>query len=318
MRHGIEILKGGRPVHRRDFQFRLIRYASYFIGFLLFYSPAALVLRFFSGLDGKNLIGNLCDSLNLRMGVGGLLSLERWQAMDWTLGQVGIFAVMAVALVAGPLFCGWLCAAGAFTELVGRMVPDRFKLDVAGRVDAGAIRYGFLAGYVALPFFGTGIGCSFCNFRVLEYFSMGVGSAFLPALTSTYIVTTLLWLVVGGMLLKGGRGWCVFLCPVGGIQNAMHAIGARLPFTAKMKFRAEACRSCNNCVEVCPMRAITPAAEGDWADAAAGPGIRLGLNTCITCQQCVAACPHGALSYGIGPLAVPGRAPAPLEDAARP
>lgn len=309
-------LKGGKDVQNHSDRFRLVRYASYFIGFLLFYSPAALVLRFFSGLDGKHLIGNLCDSLNLRMGVGGLLSIDRWQGMDWTLGQVSIFVVMAVALILGPLFCGWLCAAGAFTEFVGRLVPDRWKIDVAGKVDAGAVRYGFLAGYLSLPFFGTGIGCSFCNFRVLEYIGLGVGSGFLPALTSTYIVVTLLWLVAGGMFMKGGRGWCVFLCPVGGIQNAMHAIGARLPFTAKMRYRPENCRSCGNCVEVCPMRAIAPAADGDW-QTSGGPGVRISLNTCIACAQCSAACPHGALGYGFGPLAKPASATLPAREAAR-
>ncbi len=297
-----DLLKGGSAVARANGRHLLWRYASYLGGFILFYSPGALVLRFVSGLDDQHLIGNLCDSLNLRMGVGGLLNLERWETMQWDVRHASIFVVLAIAFAAGPLFCGWLCAAGAFPEFLGRFVPERLKFDFAGRVHAGAVRYGFLAGYLTLPFLGLHAGCSYCNFRVMEYIGLGFGGGFLPALTSTYIIVSLLWIVVGGLFIKGGRGWCVFLCPVGAIQNLVHAVGARLPFTWKVRFLPEKCRSCDNCIKVCPTRAIVPAPAGAYA-AHSGPGVDLSIHTCLTCNQCIAACPHDALTYARGPVA---------------
>lgn len=278
---------------------------------MLFYVPASLFVRAFYGVQGQHLVGNLCDSLNLRMGVGGLLKIETWQkvfAADPR--SLGIFAVIAVAFLFGPLFCGWVCAAGALSEGLSRLVPDRFKLDIAGRVNAAAIRYGFLSGFMVLPFMGLSAGCAFCNYRILNFMTLGLTGGFMPALTSTYIVVIALWLVLGGMFMKGGRGWCNFLCPVGAIQNLFHGLGARLGFTYKLKYAPEKCRTCLNCVKVCPMRAAAPAAEGRWRTAN-GAGVLFNRHTCITCNDCVAACPHGALSYGVGKAAVPAPAPSP-------
>lgn len=279
-----------------------LRFGSYLIGFLLFYTPASLFVRLFYGAQGQNLTGNVCDSLNLRMGVGALLKPEFWERVIAAEPRsLGIFAVILVAFVLGPLFCGWLCAAGAFSELLSRLVPERFQIDVAGKVNAGAIRYGFLTGFVTLPFMGLHAGCAYCNYRVLDYLGIAMTSGFIPALTSTYIVVIALWLVLGGLFMKGGRGWCNFLCPIGAVQNLAYGIGARLGFTFKLRYIPEKCKSCPNCVEVCPMRAISLAGDGQWK-AGRGNGVIVNQHSCITCNQCIAACPHDALEYGTGKL----------------
>lgn len=277
-----------------------IRYASYFIGFLLFYTPASIFVRLFYGLQDQHLTGNICDSLNLRMGVGALLKPEFWERVVAAEPRsLGILIVIAIAFVFGPIFCGWICAAGALSEGLSRLVPERFQIDIAGVVDAGAIRYGFLVGFMTLPFYGLSAGCSYCNYRVLDYMGIAMTGGFIPAVTSTYLVVIALWLVLGGLFMKGGRGWCNFLCPIGAVQNLSHSLGSRLGFTFKLKYMPTNCKSCFNCVAVCPMRAVAPAAAGTW-DTVGGNGVVINHHSCITCNQCVAACPHNALAYSTG------------------
>lgn len=293
-------LKGGPVVKGRHSRQLFKRFASYLLGFLLFYVPAALFVRAFFGVQGQHLVGNLCDSLNLRMGVGGLLKLSTWEGLFSADPRTfGVFVVIALAFLLGPLFCGWVCAAGALSEGLSRLVPDRFKLDVEGKVNAAAIRYGFLAGFVSLPFFGVSAGCAYCNYRILNFISLGATEGFMPAISSTYIMVIALWLVAGGLFMKGGRGWCNFLCPVGGVQSLFHSIGARFGFTFKLKYASAKCHTCQNCVKVCPMRAVSPAEEGRWR-ASRGTGVLINRHACISCNDCVSACPHGALSYGRG------------------
>lgn len=290
------------------------RFASYVIGLLLFYVPAALFVRAFYGMQGQHLVGNLCDSLNLRMGVGGLLKLKTWESLFAADPRyMGIFIIIVVAFLLGPLFCGWLCAAGALSEGLSRLVPYRFKIDIQGKVNAAAIRYGFLAGFVLLPFFEVSAGCAYCNYRILNFITLGITEGFMPTLTSTYITVVVLWLIIGGIFMKGGRGWCIFLCPVGGIQNLFHCLGARFAFTLKLRYTAAKCKTCLNCVKVCPLRAISPAVEGIW-QTSHGTGVLIDSHTCSACNDCVAACPHGALSYGRGKVMMPDHPTFTLPD----
>lgn len=290
----------GADARRHNLRHLSVRYASYVVGFLLFYTPASLFVRLFYGMQDQHLTGNVCDSLNLRMGTGALLKPEFWErVLIAEPRSLGIIAVIIIAFVFGPLFCGWVCAAGAFSEWLSRLVPQRFQLDIAGKVDAGAIRYGFLIGFMTLPFLGLSAGCSYCNYRVLDYMGIAMTGGFIPAVSSTYLVVIALWLVVGGLFMKGGRGWCNFLCPIGSVQNLFYAMGSRLGFTFKLKYTPEKCKSCFNCVQVCPMRAVTPATEGSW-NTHGGSGVTINQHSCITCNQCVAACSHGALAYTTG------------------
>lgn len=287
----------------------LVRFGSYIIGLLLFYVPASLFVRAFYGIQGQHLVGNVCDSLNLRMGVGGFLKPDTWsKALSGDPRSLGIFFVTAVAFLFGPLFCGWVCAAGALSEALSRLVPDRFKIDISGKINAAALRYGFLSGFLMLPFFKLSAGCAYCNYRILNMATLGITGGFVPALTSTYLIVIAVWLVIGGLFMKGGRGWCNFLCPVGAIQNLFHSIGSRLGFTYKLRYAPDKCKTCLSCVRACPMRAVSPAQEGQW-QARRGDGVIFNRHACITCNDCVAACPHGALSYGPGKVLQPGRLP---------
>ncbi len=286
-----------------------IQGGGYLLGLLLYFGPFAVLIPAAYALAGKASAGGGCDT-HFRVEIASLLRADGWtkllQRDPNALTMVGFLsALLTVAFLFGPLFCGRACPAGALPSYLSRLVPRRWQFDFRGKVNATAIRYGFLSGFVVLPLLGQtykqfgGLACTFCNFRLMDYLVVGATGGFVPALSSTYILVLLFWLVAGGLFTGGGRGWCAFFCPAGAVQGLAHSLGARLGWTFKIRYNPARCTSCRTCVGVCTMRAISPAAAGQWKTQR-GDGVLLDRHACIACNDCVAACPHGALSYDIG------------------
>ncbi|WP_051331027.1 4Fe-4S binding protein [Aneurinibacillus terranovensis] len=152
------------------------------------------------------------------------------------------------------------------------------------------IRYGFLIGFLLVPFFSGSIACAYCDYSFLERLSTGVVFGNIGVVGSTTILTGFFWLVLFGLMTKGGRGYCSFLCPVGSIQSAVHSVGARFGFTYKLRYEKEKCTACSSCVQACPMSALRKEEKE----------IKYEILNCITCRQCEASCPTAAISYGCG------------------
>ncbi|MEJ2109757.1 MAG: 4Fe-4S binding protein [Acidobacteriota bacterium] len=211
-----------------------------------------------------------------------------------------VFALILLAIFIGPLFCGWLCP-GIMTEHLSRLVPDRWKIDLKGIVDPAPVRYGFMVGFflMAAPFINKSICCSYCNWTWVEdtwlvlFGDMdGVTGGSLFQFSSSSIITFLLAFGFLGVFMKGGRGWCNFLCPAGALQNLAHWLGARFRFTYKLLLESDRCNDCMNCVDACPTRAILPARKN----------VSINRHICNGCKECVAACPREALAYCKGGL----------------
>lgn len=267
------------------------RAVGYAFGFVLFYAPFTLWVTALNALLGDHAKADVhatCLRIQLLdlFGGKGFSLLTVWGA--------SFVLLSASALLAGPLFCGRLCAAGAVSEYLSRLVPDRFKIDWGRRVDPAGLRYGFLVGYLAAPMVGGSIACAFCSYGFLERIATGRLWTATGFLSSSAVITALLWLGLFGVFAKGGRGYCLFMCPVGAWQSALHALGAKASATWKLRFRADACTGCAVCVDECPMRALRlPRGRG-------GPLV-YDRHTCITCRQCVAVCKPGALRFSRGP-----------------
>jgi len=301
---------------------RVKRLSGYAVGILLFYAPFALLVQGAGMLFPASAAGTSISDVHgacLRMPFGWLTQPWMWP----TLGSSPIswlpLAVLPLAALAfGPLFCGWLCPAGALPEYLGRVVPDRLKFDFKNHVDIVPLRYGFFAGLLLAPFVASSITCSLCNFGQMQNLVSGVfgdPSGFVY-FSSMGVIAAALWIVPLGMFTKGGRGWCLFLCPAGTVMGLVSKLGARLPWTMRVRGDSAVCTGCGTCGDVCPMRAVesAPVAEKLTIDPeptlSAEPTIDVGptaepvavghtINShlCIQCQDCVSACPAGALAY---------------------
>lgn len=168
----------------------------------------------------------------------------------------------------GRLYCGRICAFGAMTQLLDRIVPARLRFDVPRAVErrAAYVKYGLLAGTVAyfLIRHDTSI------YKYVEPFWMFSGSG-----------TVALWsglalLIVATVFVK--NLYCRFLCPVGAFLGLLSNLTV---FRIK---RWSECKSCKICEKTCEWGAIE--------------GPRIIASECVRCDDCERLymdqqkCPH--------------------------
>lgn len=281
-------------VQKRSRHYFYRRGVWYLFGLILFYAPFAFFNRglnwlvgLFGNVSGRGSEGSIHGTC-LRMPIGDLLSGKGLDLLSvW---GISVILLLGSAFLIGPFFCGRLCAAGAFTEYLSRLWPDKWKIDWARIVNPAPIRYGFLAGFVIAPLTTGSLSCSYCGYGFFERLLNGGFWGDVGVMSSTVILTAFLCIVVFGVFAKGGRGYCNFMCPVGAIQSIVHRFGAMFGFTYKIKFNKDKCISCKSCVRACPMGALQ---KGD-------DKIKYNIHHCITCRQCTAACSTKAICYGRG------------------
>lgn len=264
----------------------LKRAPGYGMGILLFFAPFAYYQKALSALIGGS-AGDI-HSFCLRIPLLNLLTGKGLQIVS--VASVTLLLLVGSAFLLGPFFCGRLCAGGAIPEYLSRLVPERLKINWQSAINPAPVRYGFLAGYLISPFLAGSIACALCNYSFTERLITGSIQGNIGVLGSTAIVTGFLWLGLFGIMAKGGRGFCSFLCPVGAVQSAVHSVGARLGFTCKLRYAADRCVNCGQCVKNCP----TGALHRD------GQNLQYQIHHCITCRQCASLCPQQAVTYGTG------------------
>jgi ferredoxin-type protein NapH len=269
----------------------LKRFAFFLLGVVLLYAPFALLARLVLSLTNSPYTADV-HRLCLRMPI-------QWLAQPWMYGTifenpVYLFAVLVLPLLAlflGPLFCGWMCPAGLFTEFLSRFVPPRFQINFSKMKISGVnVRYGFLAGFMLVPLIGGNVCCSFCNFTHTQNIISAIfgNPAGLTYWASFSVVSFILWFFVLGIFTVGGRGWCNFLCPAGALMGLAHAIGTRLKIGRSMKVDPNRCQICKTCSSICPALALHN--ERDRTE--------INHHACNVCMDCAQICPRGAISYG--------------------
>lgn len=274
-------------VQKRSRNYLFRRGAWYLLGLLLFYAPFAFFNRGLNWLLGEGTDGSIHGTC-FRMPIANLLGGQGLALISvW---GISLLLLLVSAFLIGPFFCGRLCAAGAITEYLSRLWPDKWKIDWTRIVNPVPIRYGFLAGFVIAPLMTGSMSCSYCSYGFFERMLTGGFWGDVGVMSSTLILTVLLWIVVFGIFAKGGRGYCNFMCPVGAVQSFLHSLGAKFGFTYKIKFDKKKCVLCQSCVKACPMGALQK--ENNQ--------ITYNIHHCITCRQCTAACPTSAICYGKG------------------
>ncbi len=268
----------------KNLVYNLRRAAGYALGFVLFYEPFML----FNQLAGIFITDMSFSSIHVpcaRIPLANIVTGEWLAASPISLLFCLLLAV--ISLWFGPLFCGRLCPAGGFSEFLGSLLPDKYKIDWPRHLPILPLRYGFFAGFLFSVWLGFGVPCTYCNYYSFEIFiNLFITGHFLNTLSSL-IATFFLANVFLGLFTKGGRGYCLFLCPVGTYNSLFHLLGRFVPGTFAMQVREKSCVGCTKCAQHCPMRAIKMAEHK----------VRIDRRLCIVCGKCAHGCPKKAICY---------------------
>ena len=184
-----------------------------------------------------------------------------------------LFAGFTVAstVLWGRLYCGRVCAFGALTQLMDRVVPARMRVEPPTWLErrAALVKYGILGG--TLLYFLTTAEIS--SYRYVEPFWMFTGQA------SIGLWAALAVLLVATVFVR--NLYCRFLCPVGA------ALGLLSNLTVFRIKRWSECSTCTICEKACEWGAIQ------------GPAISVA--ECVRCDDCerlyadTTKCPHWLL-----------------------
>ena len=197
---------------------------------------------------------------------------------------LGALVPLGIAVVAGRLFCSWLC-------------PARLAFELGGLVRQGLLRLGLPLAEVSLPPIGLWVGLGTTLFAVsagagvfhfvLPYLSLGA-AVFSAVLTGSIGAAggVFLAMVLVDALLAPGQ-ICRSLCPTGALLGL---VGTWAPWRLRKAADAAVGRacppSCDLCQRACPYGLFPGRVQHD-------PG-------CDACGRCALVCPDVRLSRSVG------------------
>lgn len=200
-----------------------------------------------------------------------------------------LLTVFLITILSGRFFCGWLCAFGAYNDLMhavaNRVFKIKFKVDE--KVD-NLLKY---VKYIVLLFiiiFIWTLGSKlFSTSNPWEAFAQITN--FKEILTNFAIGFVLLVLITAGSFFIE-RFFCRYLCPLG----AIFAIISKISIF-KIKKSKDKCGNCRACTNYCSMG--IPLYKSN----------NINGGECINCLKCVEICPHknavaNILSTDINPV----------------
>ena len=240
--------------------------------------------------------------------------------------------VVALTVVLGRFFCGWVCPLGTLLDGTRRFVPARCQTRRFGHRWQHA-KY-FLLGVILISaVFGLPLVGYFDPFSILmrgltcavdPLWNRGATAVFTslyqrapPAVTSVsepiyaFLKKTVLPFQNAAFLFGGvslavllavfalefvqRRFWCRYVCPLGGLLALLsrRSLVRRLP--------VQGCKDCGVCGEICRMDAFD--AE-----------VRLAPEACILCMDCIDECPNDRAKFIVRKVRA---TPAPLDPSRR-
>ncbi len=244
-----------------------------------------------------------------------LLLIGHLARRDWTALVIGApLLLLALTLILGRFFCGWVCPIGTVLDLVQPLAFWRrsrtrkarmSRIDTDGKLVVPAVpihtrlfpsnansrlRYYILIGVVVAGAFSLqalGLLDPLVIFhRTATTLVSNVFTLRLPPLRTFFSLVSLIFVSIVLLELWQPRFWCRNLCPLG----ALISVFSR--FSLLNRQVSGACTFCGDCHRACAMNAI-PRKEPHNTDYAA----------CTFCLECESACPNTGISFAFGTLA---------------
>jgi polyferredoxin len=239
---------------------------------------------------------------------------------DWSALVIGApLVLIALTLILGRFFCGWMCPLGTTLDLVRPLAfwrrgtrtarmdteatdatkGDRLRGARGGRKGLFAwfpananshLRYYLLIGVLAagvLSLQALGLLDPLVIFhRATTALATTVFALQLSPMRAFLALISFIFVAILVLELWQPRFWCRNLCPLGALLSLFSR------WSLLNRRVGEACSNCAECRRACPMNAI-PLREPHNTD----------YSDCTFCLECQAPCPKDGITFGFGTLA---------------
>jgi len=266
-------------VRRRWWSWALLRRltALAFLGLLVLAGRGAVV--WFRGTTSATSLAGRIPFTDPLAAVEVSLSSGHWPATVWT----GAVLLIALALLLGPVFCGWLCPLGLLLDLNAAL--RTWVLRVGFRKRAVAVKPWRSRILVLGIFLGLSLVARWPVFQTLSPINLLVRALAFGADGAILIV---LLVILGDMIVP--RVWCRELCPQGALYGLL---GRRAPFRVRVNKQLAGQIRCQRCDVACPMGIRV------MEDYTLAGHSSVDHPDCTRCGSCIDVCPRGVLRLGV-------------------
>lgn len=179
-----------------------------------------------------------------------------------------LFAILMVTILAGAVFCGWICPLGAIQEwlnIIGqRFFNRRLKIPKGLDIALRSLKYILLSSILIITIQTGRLWFEgYDPFKVFFHFKFD---------TAAYII--LITFSILAILIE--RFWCKYLCPLGAIIFPLSYFGL-----INLNQSKENCNDCGLCNHACSM---------DLQPSQSLPNKSITNAECIKCLDCMESC----------------------------
>jgi ferredoxin-type protein NapH len=192
-------------------------------------------------------------------------------------------ALFLTSLVAGRIWCGWLCPMGACQEIASPLMRKTVKEGWRNSIKYGVTALWLAA--IAFSFAGAG------GLRSVDPFYGTVNGISISSLQVLTIVVVIFSAILAVAFIAGRRGVCHVFCPIAGIMVAGRKIRNFAGWPALvLGADGSRCIDCGKCSKKCPMgldvHGMVRQGKMENAD-------------CILCASCADNCTEGVIRYSV-------------------